>query len=155
MVAGPLTIQWMLLLSDGRGFSLEGLRLRLFAVSGRGRREIKDYSISGDENNILTMTLDCRKAGILGDVTLRLLTFIGEHIYASAEYRNAFRALTRAPLNAPKSVSLTSMVSVDERILLQDLAKNKADKSYVDEAISNIRQEEDSPIPTIYIETLD
>lgn len=107
-------IKWRLLRNDGQPFPLDQVLCKICAITGRGRTEIKSFSISGADSNIVSWQMNNRELRFLGSCSLAMSIVRRGLQIATVEYRNAFQVTSRAMRNCGcvQTVELTSFVNV-------------------------------------------
>lgn len=107
-------IKWRLLRNDGQPFPIEQLSCNIYVITGRGRTEVKSFSISGTDHNIVSWQMNNRELRFLGTCSLAMNIARRGLQIASVEYRNAFQITSRAlkDCDCVQTVELTSFVNV-------------------------------------------
>ena len=90
-----LLIKWKLLYNDGSPFPVDGYALELYVVTGRGRSRVKSFSVSGDDNNMVSWEMNIRDLRFLGSGSLSMVILRKGRQVATVEYRNAFRVISQ------------------------------------------------------------
>ena len=90
-----LLIKWKLLSNDGSPFPVDGYALELYVVTGRGRSRVKSFSVSGDDNNMVSWEMNIRDLRFLGSGSLSMVILRKGRQVATVEYRNAFRVISQ------------------------------------------------------------
>lgn len=111
-VGNSVLVKWALWRNNGKPFSVNRLFCRLFVLTGRGRNEIKNFCVSGKDNNLITWEMSCNLS--LGSCTLRMEVLRQGLQIATVECRDAFRVVSRysGHCDCSQSIELNSFVNI-------------------------------------------
>lgn len=109
-----ILVNWTLLRTSGKPFPVDGLYLRIFVSTPRGRDEIRNFSISGENNNIVSWEMNNGTLRFLGQASLTMSILREGLQIATVEAKNAFSVSRRSPrrCDCTQKVNLTSFVNV-------------------------------------------
>ena len=105
---------WRLLENDGSPFSVDLYSCKLFVIMGRGRTSVNSFTISGENQNIISWELDFSQMHFIGNCSLSLIIMRKGVMVASVEKRDAFRVVSssRRRCDCVQTIDLTSFVNV-------------------------------------------
>ena len=89
-------VKWRLLRDNGRPFPVDEYALRISVIAPRGRSEIKRFSITGSDNNIVSWEMNNQELRFLGGATLVMSILRRGLQIATVECRNAFAISKRS-----------------------------------------------------------
>lgn len=109
-----LLLKWKLLSNDGNPFPVDGYALKLYVITGRGRSEVKSFSVSGIDKNIVSWEMNIRDLRFLGSGTLSMSILRKGRQVATVEHRDAFRVISRNTRNCDcaQTLEISSFVNV-------------------------------------------
>ena len=106
--------KWRLLRNDGSPFAVDLYSCKLSVFMGRGRTAIKNFTVTGPDNNILSWELDFRQMHFIGNCSLSVVIMRKGIMIASVEYRDAFRVVANARrrCDCTQTIELSSFVNI-------------------------------------------
>lgn len=109
-----LLVRWRLLKNDGRPFAVDSYLCKVTVVTGRGRVEVTNFSVTGTDRNIITWEMNIPNFRFLGSGTVTVNIFRKGRQVARAEQRDAFRVLasTVRHCDCLQQLDLTSFVNI-------------------------------------------
>lgn len=109
-----LLIKWKLLRNDGNPFPVDQYACRLFVMTARGRTEIKDFSISGTDSNIVSWEMNDKQLRFVGTASLAMSIMRKGRQIASVEHREAFRVAHHPGKNCDcnQTLEISSFVNI-------------------------------------------
>ncbi len=109
-----LLIKWKLLQNDGNPFPVDGYACKLYVSSGRGRSEVKSFSVSGLDKNIVSWEMNIPEMRFLGSCSLFMSIYRKGRQVASVERRDAFRVITGNVRNCDcvQKLEISSFVNI-------------------------------------------
>lgn len=109
-----LLVKWRLLKNDGAPFAIDGIICKPVVVTGRGRSEVKSFSISGADKNIVSWVMNVGELRFVGSATLRIVMLSRGLQVAQVEQKHAFRVVpgNARECDCTQILELTSFVNV-------------------------------------------
>lgn len=109
-----LLIKWTLLRNDGEPFPLSECMCRIFITSGRGRSEVREFSVTGVDKNIVSWETNIPTMHTLGQCSVSMEILRKGRQIAKADVRDAFRIVSSSPkgCDCRQRIELFSFVSV-------------------------------------------
>ncbi len=89
-----LLVKWKLLKNDGKPFSVNMYSCKLYVLSGRGRTEVKGFSVTGLDSNIVSWEMNIPQMRFLGSCSLSMSIYRRGRQVATVERRDAFRVIS-------------------------------------------------------------
>ena len=83
-------VEWLLLKATGKPFPVNECALRIWVTTPRGRSEIKSFTITGKDHNLIIFNVNNPHLRFLGGASLKMSILRGGLEIADVEERNAF-----------------------------------------------------------------
>ena len=100
-ISNNVLIKWNLYHNGGNPFPVDEYDLKLFVITGRGRTEVKSFSITGEDKNIVSFQVNIPCKRFLGAGSI-VLSIVREGLQiATVEHRDVFRVIYAGLQNGP------------------------------------------------------
>ena len=109
-----ILVKWTLLRNDGSPFPIDRYTSRLWVKTPRGRNEIRSFSITGVDSNIVSWEMNNAQLRFIGGASLAMSILRKGLQIASVEYRDAFRISHRSnrSCDCVQVINLSSFVNI-------------------------------------------
>ena len=109
-----LLVKWRLLGNDGSPFPVDCYFCKVLVGTGVGRTEVKSFSVTGEDKNIVSWEMNMAGFRFIGSGSLWMDIYRKGLRVASVEYRDAFRIVKGGATSCDcvQTLSLTSFVNV-------------------------------------------